>query len=152
MEAGKSQRVPLAIGASVVLLVIAIARFCSPPSASSVVSASLSPQEVRQIVPIAAKQHWKLVRWAIAKREFKLLRYFATARIESAEVDPTHSGRVDVLCRVPFDPGVKVFLRLQSDGTNIWRYERWIVSLGTPKQVAQPSPPPAQTDMRSTVK
>src|SRR5712672_3411332 len=139
MEARKSQRVALAIGASAVLLVVVITWFFSPRSASSVVSASLAPQEVRQIVPIASKKRWELIRWAIAKREFKLLRYFVTARIESAEADPTYNGRVNVLCRVPFDPGVSVCLRLQCEGTNTWRYERWIVSQETPKKVAQPS-------------
>ena len=121
--------------AAVVAVVIAWFWPLHPPASAQT---SLTPAEVRQIVSVVSKKRWELVRFAIRKREFKLLRHFAFARIESVKVDPATPKKATVLCRVAFESGVRVIMTLEREGTNGWRFDRWFVI----EEPSNPAPQP----------
>ncbi|HEV2394492.1 MAG TPA: hypothetical protein VG146_19245 [Verrucomicrobiae bacterium] len=123
-------------------MAVVIARFWnlrSPRPAQT----SLTAAEVRQIVSIVAKKRWELVRFAARKREFKLLRRFALARIESVNADSPTSERATVRCHAPFEPAVTVIMTFVREGANAWRFERWRVIEKTGNRAAQPILPGA---------
>src|SRR5436190_4982792 len=147
----KFRRVALILGALAVVVAAVIAWFRTlhPPASAQT---SLTPAEVRQIVSLVSKKRWELVRFSIRKREVKLLWQFAFARIESVTADSAASEKATVLCRAPFESGVKVIMTLERKGTNGWRFERWLVIEETRKPTAQPTSPGAQNGKTNALK
>jgi hypothetical protein len=113
------KRLALVSGAFSIVLAMAILWFWSFPSPTNV-SASLAPDDVRQIVRIVSKSRWKWVRWFVAKREFKSLRHFVLPHTYWIHGDSGATGKASVLYRGAFDSD-KVFLNLFYDGTNGWQ-------------------------------
>ncbi len=116
-----SRRLALVIGAFAILAAIAILWFCSFRSATKV-SASLAPDDVRQIVGIVSKSRWEWIRRAVAKHDFKFLRHFVLTRTYWINADSGTTGKAAVLYRGTFDSG-RVLVRLGHDSTNGWRLE-----------------------------
>jgi len=120
----KLRGVALITGAFAAVVAVVIAWFWTlhspPPSAQT----SLTPAEVRQIVEVVSRKRWEVVRLAFRKREFKLLRHFAFARIESVNADSAASEKATVKCRAAFESGVRVIMTLEREGTNGWRFNR----------------------------
>jgi len=117
----------LIFGSLAVVVTVVIASFWtlhSPTPAQT----SLTPAEVHQIMSVVSSKRWELVRFALRKREFKLLRHFFFARIDSVDADSAAGGKATVRCRVAFESGVRVVMTLEREGTNGWRFYRWVVA------------------------
>jgi hypothetical protein len=117
-----------------------------PLRSSLVVTGSLGNDDVREIVSVVSRERWKLLRAAVARREFTLLRRFLRARIESVHGESGPNGQAFVTCRAGLDPAIKVLFRLKHESANGWTHERWFVVENRPKQANQgnaapPSPP-----------
>jgi hypothetical protein len=147
----KSQRIRLVIGIPGVVLAIAVAWFFSLRSGASA-STSLEPSEVRQILRTIAKKRWELVGFAIANRDFELLRHFVSARVESVDAEPGSANRASVRCSATLESGVAVVFELARKGTNDWAFERWLVIEHPRQKVSPPSVRAAQLDNTNTAK
>jgi hypothetical protein len=142
------------LGTLAVALAILVACLWASHS-PSLAQASLTPAEVRQILEIASKQRWEMVRFALRKREFKLLRHFVLARTESVHANSGTPEKATLVCRAVFEPGVRVIFNLKREGTNAWRFERWFVTEETRKPAPQaiiPGTPVGETNAIRSVR
>jgi len=133
-----SRRIALAFSIVAVGLVIGL-YWLVPLRTSLVVTGSLGKDDVREIVSVVSRERWQLLRTAVARREFTLLRRFLRARIESVHGESGPNGQAFVICRAGFDPAIKVLFRLKHEGTSAWTYELWFVVENRPNQANQGS-------------
>jgi len=133
-----SRRIALAF--SIVAVGLGVGLYWLVPLRTSlVVTGSLGKDDVREIVSVVSRERYQLLRTAVARREFTLLRRFLRARIESVHGECGPNGQAFVTCRAGFDPTITVLFRLKHEGTNGWTYEQWFVVENRPKRANQSS-------------
>jgi hypothetical protein len=134
------KRIALAGAVSVVVVSFTVFWLFSLRS-TYVVTGTLSPADVGEIVQIASRQRWQMVRYALVRREFKLLRPFLGARIDSVDGNTGPHGKASVRWSAGVDRDVQIGFNLVCEGTNGWKFERWFVI--DRKQASKPSRPSA---------
>jgi hypothetical protein len=142
------RRIALAFGIAAVGLGVGLC-WLVPLRSSLVVTGSLGKDDVREIVSVVSRERWQLLRTAVARREFTLLRRFLRARIESVHGESGPNGQAFVTCRAGLDPAIKVLFHLKHKSKNGWTYERCFVVENRPKRANEgsqgnavpPSPP-----------